>query len=50
VDGHDIGSGERNNIFLFTEDTDAAFDAILPAFFARNLTASLKAGYREVGG
>jgi len=48
VDGHDIGSGERN-IFLFTEDPRAAFEVIKPVFSSRGIVANLKAGYREVG-
>jgi hypothetical protein len=49
VDGHDIGSGERN-IFLFTENPSAAFEKIKPVFSSRGLMPILKGGYREVDG
>jgi hypothetical protein len=47
VDGHDMGSGQRN-ISFFTDNPWSAFETVRPAFFARGLMPSLKAGYREI--
>ena len=48
VDGHDIGSGERN-IFIFTEAPQVTFEAVSCVFRDRGLMNDLRAGYRVVG-
>ena len=46
VDGHDMGSGERN-IFIFTSDPAATFHRARPVFERGH---QLESAYREVGG
>jgi hypothetical protein len=48
IDGHDIGVGEAN-IFIFTADPLATMHQCLLPIELAGLTASLGAGYREVG-
>lgn len=48
VDGHDIGSGERN-IFIFTGDPKRTFEAVAKVFQHKGVLDSLKAGFRVVG-
>jgi hypothetical protein len=49
VDGHDIGSGERN-IFIFTDQPESAFLAIKSVFESKHMMTNLKVAYREVEG
>jgi hypothetical protein len=49
VDGHDIGSGERN-IFIFTEQPETAFLALKSVFESKRVVTNLKVAYREVEG
>jgi len=47
VDGHDMGSGERN-IFIFTSDPPATFSRARPVLERRHQLESVTAAYREV--
>jgi hypothetical protein len=49
VDGHDIGSGERN-IFIFTNQPKTAFLAVKSVFESKRVMANLRVAYREVEG
>jgi hypothetical protein len=49
VDGHDIGSGERN-IFIFTDRPEPSFPAIKSVFESKGVMTQLKVAYREVEG
>jgi hypothetical protein len=48
VDGHDIGSGERN-IFIFTEDPKSAFEHVRKIGSIPDHMTDLRVGYRIVG-
>ena len=49
VDGHDAGSGEMN-LFLFTNEPEAAFAQIKPILTARSLLEQSRAAYRPADG
>ena len=49
VDGHDVGSGERN-IFIFTSDPAATFHQARPVLEREYQLESVTAAYREVEG
>jgi len=49
VDGHDMGSGERN-IFIFTSDPAATFHRARPVLERGHQLESVTAAYREVEG
>ena len=49
VDGHDVGSGERN-IFIFTSDPAATFHRARPVLERRQQLQSVTVAYREVEG
>jgi hypothetical protein len=49
VDGHDIGSGQTN-LFLFTSDPAAAFQAAKPVLQKAGLIKNLTAAFRDVDG
>jgi hypothetical protein len=49
VDGHDMGSGERN-IFIFTPYPTATFHRARPVLERRHQLESVTAAYREVEG
>jgi len=49
VDGHDMGSGERN-IFIFTSDPAATFDSAKPVLARRQRLQAVTVAYRRVDG
>ncbi len=49
VDGHDIGSDERN-IFIFTSQPKTTFLALKSVFESKRVMSNLKVAYREVQG
>ena len=48
VDGHDMGAGEMN-IFVLTDQPQAAFDRIKVLIGAEEFMRELKVAYREIG-
>jgi hypothetical protein len=49
VDGHDMGSGERN-IFIFTSDPERTFSQARPVLERAGTLQSVTAAYRPVRG
>ena len=49
VDGWDFGSGEMN-IFVYTDDPQAAFDLARAALELQGRAAEVRAAYRDVDG
>jgi len=49
VDGHDMGSGERN-IFIFTSDPKRTFSQAKPVLERAQILQSVTAAYRPVEG
>lgn len=47
VDGHDIGSGERN-IFIITDDPQGAFKKCVDWLENRGLLLKMRAAYRDL--
>jgi hypothetical protein len=49
MDGHDIGSGQTN-LFIFTSDPSATFQAAKPILQKAMMLKSLTAAFRDVDG
>jgi len=49
VDGHDIGSGQTN-LFIFTSDPSATFEAAKPVLQKAKMLNSLTAAFRDLDG
>jgi hypothetical protein len=49
VDGHDVGSGEMN-IFILTNDPQAAFEQVRVILERRNIWSAVRVAYREISG